>query len=149
MAGIVVGIDGSENSIRALHWAAAEARLRDVPLRVVTAWSAPALVYDARTSASLEEEVIASQSALADRRLDEACGQESAALKGLAVERRIVGGAAAPVLIDQAKDADLLVIGSRGHGGFAGLLLGSVSQQCAHHSLCPVVVVPPPPNGSR
>ena len=70
-------------------------------------------------------------------------------LEGLAVERRIVAGTAAPVLLDQAKDADLLVVGSRGHGGFAGLLLGSVSQQCAHHSTCPVVVVPPRANGSR
>jgi len=57
------------------------------------------------------------------------------------VERRVVQGRAAAALVDESRDADLLVVGSRGHGGFAGLLLGSVSQQCAHHAACPVVIV--------
>jgi nucleotide-binding universal stress UspA family protein len=58
------------------------------------------------------------------------------------IERRVVEGRAAAVLIDESRGADLLVVGSRGHGGFAGLLLGSVSQQCAPHALCPLVIVP-------
>jgi nucleotide-binding universal stress UspA family protein len=57
------------------------------------------------------------------------------------VEQRVIQGAAAAVLVEESQDADLLVVGSRGHGGFAQLLLGSVSQQCAHHSECPVVIV--------
>ena len=57
------------------------------------------------------------------------------------IERRVVEGAPATVLVDESRQADLLVVGSRGHGGFAGLLLGSVSQQCAHHAACPVVIV--------
>jgi nucleotide-binding universal stress UspA family protein len=57
------------------------------------------------------------------------------------IEQRAVQGLAAGVLVDESRDADLLVVGSRGHGGFAQLLLGSVSQQCAHHAECPVVIV--------
>jgi nucleotide-binding universal stress UspA family protein len=57
------------------------------------------------------------------------------------VERRVVEGRPAAVLVDESQGADLLVVGSRGHGGFTGLLLGSVSQQCAHHAACPVVIV--------
>jgi nucleotide-binding universal stress UspA family protein len=59
------------------------------------------------------------------------------------IERRVVEGAAAAVLVEESRGADLLVVGSRGHGGFAQLLLGSVSQQCAHHAECPVVIVRP------
>jgi nucleotide-binding universal stress UspA family protein len=55
----------------------------------------------------------------------------------------VVEGAPAPVLLEAAKGADLLVVGMRGHGGFVGLLLGSVSQQCAHHAPCPIAIVPP------
>jgi nucleotide-binding universal stress UspA family protein len=57
------------------------------------------------------------------------------------IERRVSEGAPATVLVDESRQADLLVVGSRGHGGFAGLLLGSVSQQCSHHAACPVVIV--------
>jgi nucleotide-binding universal stress UspA family protein len=57
------------------------------------------------------------------------------------IERRVVEGPAASVLVDESRAADLLVVGSRGHGGFTGLLLGSVSQQCAQHAECPVVIV--------
>jgi nucleotide-binding universal stress UspA family protein len=59
------------------------------------------------------------------------------------IERRVIEGAAAAVLVEESRGADLLVVGSRGHGGFAQLLLGSVSQQCAHHAECPVVIVRP------
>ena len=63
---------------------------------------------------------------------------------GIEVERLVEARNAADALIDAARDADLLVVGTRGHGGFKGLLLGSVSQQAAHHASCPVVIIPPP-----
>jgi nucleotide-binding universal stress UspA family protein len=66
------------------------------------------------------------------------------AAEGVEIECRAVEGGAPEVLIAAADEADLLVVGSRGHGGFAGLLLGSVSQQCAHHARCPVVIVHAP-----
>ena len=62
------------------------------------------------------------------------------------IEQRVVEGTASAVLVDESQQADLLVVGSRGHGGFAQLLLGSVSQQCAHHAACPVVIVRSKPN---
>lgn len=73
-------------------------------------------------------------------------GQET---KGVEIERLVIQGAAAAILVSAVGPRDLLVVGSRGHGGFVGLLLGSVSQQCVQHAPCPVVVVhaPAPGNG--
>ncbi len=143
MSGIVVGIDGSDGSKRALEWAADEARRRHVSLTLVGAWSLPAEAYGAMGWTGVGPELLEDLRATTRRRLDDICAQFSAQLDGLRVERIVVEGAAAPALVEAAADADLLVVGTRGHGGFTGLLLGSVSQQCAHHSLCPVVIVPP------
>jgi len=134
----VVGVDGSEGSLAALRWALEEARLRGANLDVVHAWQYPYVGE------------LAGMAAYAVDR-DELEGAARDVLRGsiehagsttVRVEPILAYGAAASVLLDAAKGADLLVVGSRGRGGFAGLLLGSVSQQCAHHASCPVVIVP-------
>lgn len=141
---IVVGIDSSEEARAALRWAVEEARLRNASLRVVHAWSlaplaapsvgaVPASYLAAQDIEELEEanrELL--DSAVADVMNDDG---------PVRVEKELVRGTPARALLEAAEDADLLVVGSRGHGGFAGLLLGSVSQQCAHHAKCPVVIV--------
>jgi nucleotide-binding universal stress UspA family protein len=131
---IVVGIDDSAGAKEALRFALDEARLRQARLRAVHAigsfGSYPSLAVDVaavhRAAQDLIENAI-SESALQDEDIE--------------LERRVVVGAPGAVLVEESRDADLLVVGSRGHGGFAGLLLGSVSQQSAHHAECPVVIV--------
>ena len=141
---IVVGVDGSPGGKAALQWALAEARLRHAPLRVVHAWMFPyaAVGYGfvPMIDQGLNDELARNAKSLVEKMLAEA-GSE---IDGVEVQTEIVEGAAARVLLEQAEDAELLVVGSRGLGGFKGLLLGSVSQQCAHHAHCPVVVVPSP-----
>jgi len=139
---IVVGIDGSDGSKRALVWAAGEARLRGARLMLVRAWVPPAGLYGYGWTI-IDGEAIAGLRSLADKQLEELCLEFSAELDGLDVDRRVVEDLPAQALLDAAQSADLLVVGTRGHGGFTGLLLGSVSQQCAHHSPCPIVIVPP------
>jgi nucleotide-binding universal stress UspA family protein len=142
MSTIVVGLDHSEGARAALRFAVAEAKLRGSTLRAVHAWQfayatrgmegsvfAPGLpdIGDVRSAAeAVLDDVLAGA-----RDLD-----------GIAVERRVVEGTAGAVLVAESREADLLVVGSRGHGGFAGLLLGSVGAQCAHHAACPVVIIP-------
>jgi nucleotide-binding universal stress UspA family protein len=136
---VVVGVDGSEASLQALHWALDEARRRRAVLTAVHVWTAPyigpelvpAAAYDTDEHDRRGREVLESAVAAADT-------------SGLAapVEQLVVSGGAAATLAGAADGADLLVVGSRGHGGFAGLLLGSVSDHVVHHAACPVVVVP-------
>lgn len=133
---IVVGIDGSLTSRAALSWGAQEAIRRDCLLDVVYSWRYPSSSYaiDVR-----EEDLVAA----AQRVLDETLKQGLGDLKVRHVAR-LVRGTAARALLEAAQGAALLVVGARGRGGFAGLLLGSVSQQCVHYANCPVVVVPAP-----
>ena len=144
MRKIVVGVDGSEASKEALRFAAEEARLRGVALKVVHAWDSPyeplaVAGYVPQADASLVGELRQA----AERVLDSALAAVEAETEGMTVERVLIETPASRALVDAAEGADLLVVGSRGLGGFAGLLLGSVSQQCAHHAPCPVVIVPP------
>ena len=138
MQRIVVGVDGSEGSQRALRWAIDEARRRDASLEIVHAWHVP---YGASTAylgvAPFDPQPMEDAE---QRLLDEVVDREDT--RGLDVTRLLVCEGAARALVDAAKGADLLVVGSRGRGGFAGLLLGSVSQTVTHHAPCPVVVVP-------
>jgi nucleotide-binding universal stress UspA family protein len=136
---IVAGVDGSEDSKEALRWALAEAALRGASVRAVHAWSMPIAFggpymppqpYD---GPELREQAQASL----DAAVDEVAGD----VPPVVVERVVEQGTPADVLVRAAADAELLVVGSRGHGGFAGLLLGSVGQQCAQHAPCAVVIV--------
>ena len=125
MAIIVVGVDGSEESKMALRFALEEAKLRQTSVRVIHA--------EHHYAGDLE------RANWLDGIVREVVGESP----GVGVAQSIVEGGAAHVLVEAAKEAEMLVVGSRGHGGFAGLLLGSVSQQCAHHSPCPVAIVRP------
>jgi nucleotide-binding universal stress UspA family protein len=153
---IVGGVDGSAGARHALRWATAEARLRGSRLLVVHAWrfgytGVPGGGYG-YLDGPLE---IFPGGGLSDmhRAAEELLEEETAGLdaeaEGIEIERRVVEGGAAEVLVEAAAEGDLLVVGSRGHGGFAGLLLGSVSQQCAHHAHCPVVIVQAPRPAAR
>jgi nucleotide-binding universal stress UspA family protein len=140
MSTIVVGVDGSEGSARALQFALDEARLRGASLKAVSAWHVPAIVYEAGwvpAELDLDEYPKFAQEALA-----KALADGGAETSGIEVTTVISKGQAADVLCAEAKGADLLVVGSRGLGGFRGLMLGSVSQQCAHHAPCPIAIVP-------
>jgi nucleotide-binding universal stress UspA family protein len=145
---IVVGVDGSRGSQQALSWAAEEARLRGSRLRAVHAWRLP-LSEGAPEPAVLGhpifperplEELSMSLTAAGARILEQALAGID--VSGLEIERDVVEAAPARALLAAAQAADLLVVGSRGQGGFKGLLLGSVGQQCANHSPCPIVIVP-------
>ena len=135
---IVVGVDGSEESREALRWALGEAELRGSAVRAVHAWSRPIAF-----GGPIMPPQALDPSALRDRAqdsLDSAVDEIAGEGPAVAVERLVEEGAAADVLVRAAEGADLLVVGSRGHGGFAGLLLGSVSPQCAQHAPCAVVI---------
>jgi len=142
MEKIVVGIDGSPAATAALEWAIAEARLRDARLLVVQAWDVPVVAYATPYVAGASVELVEAERTAAGDALDAAL--EHVDWEGVDLQRKVVQGAPAQSLLDASENADLLVVGSRGHGGFAGLLLGSVSQQCAHHAHCPVVIVRSP-----
>jgi nucleotide-binding universal stress UspA family protein len=140
---IVVGVDSSDGAAQALRFALEEAKLRGALLRVVHAWQfgnigLAGLAGFSPAGADLDDLVDMAESAL-DAILEEVAPDTD----GVPVERQVVEGSAATVLVDESRNADLLVVGSRGNGGFAGLLLGSVSQQCAHHAACPVAIVRP------
>jgi len=138
---IVVGVDGSEGSGRALDWAAAEARLRGETLTVVHAWDMPAAI--AATTVLPHAQSWAILEAAADEVLKAMVARAEAL--GAHPREVLVQGHAAATLLSSATEADLLVVGTRGRGGFAGLLLGSVSQAVVHGAPCPVVIVPPAP----
>lgn len=139
---IVAGTDGSPGSLHALSWAGREARLRRATLEVVVAWTypTPVLLWPAAPDPPQVKTLRKEAREMVERALTKVADD----VAGVTVERSVVEGYAAEALLQRAKEADLLVIGSRGVGGFRGLLLGSVSQQCALHAPCPVVVVPSP-----
>ena len=141
MTRIVVGIDGSPASNETLQWAVAEAKLRGAALRVVHAWAFPYVAAGPGLDPILDGQMIDDIRRNAEELVDRELSELGDAAAGVDVERAVVEGAPASALIEAAKGCDLLVVGSRGHGGFAGMLLGSVSQQLSHHAPCPLVIV--------
>ena len=133
---IVVGVDGSAASLRALRWAVRQAETTGGMVDAVAVWDVPSSYGFGPTVLDGEDLAAAAEQSLAA-----AVKDVSAEHPGVAVQRRVLRGHPAAVLLEQAKGADLLVVGSHGHGGFVGALVGSVSQQCVHHATCPVVVV--------
>jgi nucleotide-binding universal stress UspA family protein len=137
---IVVGIDGSPGSRAALTWALREAAAHSARVQVVHAWHPPyvsGLDGAKALPIGLPEEA-------ASQILDEALAGVGAHALPVPIARVTACGSAAQTLIRLAEGAELLVVGSRGLGSVASLVVGSVSQQCAHGAPCPVVIVPPP-----
>ncbi len=137
---VVVGIDGSPGSARALTWAGDEAREHGAEVYVVMAYSIPAppvtLGYG-QPPWRAEDEWRKDAEASLQTTLEQTFGDRP----GLRFRTEVVEGSPAKALIDASKGADLLVVGTRGHGGFAGMLLGSVSQHVTAHAACTVAVV--------
>jgi nucleotide-binding universal stress UspA family protein len=143
MSVIVVGVDHSPGAKEALRFAAEEARLRGATIHAVHAWQYGYIGYVGPegnvplVGADIEQLRAAAEAAL------EASVREALPDTDVEIKLQAIQGTPAGVLVEASAGADLLVVGSRGHGGFVGLLLGSVSQQCAHHAACPVVIVHP------
>ncbi len=138
-ARVVVGVDGSESSLRALRWAAAHATMMRVPLAVVTAWNFPEHAAPLGIVAQVpwQDELLVQARAKLDEIVTATLGAERPEL----VEAEVIRGNAAAVLLEEAATTDLLVVGSKGRGAFSELLLGSVSERCVRHARCPVVVI--------
>jgi nucleotide-binding universal stress UspA family protein len=132
---VLVGVDGSEGSKDALRWAARQADTTGASLDVLMTWEVPVVPYGVWSGYDVGRE--------AQEILNEAVDEVLGAGRVRDVTVTVVEGQPGPALLAAAEDADLLVVGSRGNGPLAGLLLGSVSQYCATHAHCPVVVVPP------
>ena len=136
---IVVGVDGSPQSRTALKWAAAEALDHGAGLVVLNVWEHT--LPPPSGSVSVSERYVPDPSQRTAEDLVQVIKEELGEDPPVVVEPHVKQGNPAKVLIDQSADADLLVVGTRGHGGFRGLVLGSVSQHVAAYATCPVVVV--------
>lgn len=137
---IVVGVDGSPDAARALEWAIDEAKRRGMKVLLVHGVEVGAVAASPYGGGSVLEQLEDSGRVL----LGEA--METVKAAGLPVDCRMEIGSGAHALIEASRGAELLVVGSRGHGGFVGMLLGSVSNACTHHAHCPVVVIRPEPH---
>jgi nucleotide-binding universal stress UspA family protein len=133
---IVVGVDGSEPSKAALAWAIRQAMLTGSVVEAVIAWEYP-MTYGFSVPAVPEVDY----EKIATEVLTEAIADVAEAYEPVTIKTTVVQGNAAQSLLDVSAGASLLVVGSRGHGGFVEALLGSVGQHCVHHATCPVVVI--------
>ena len=142
---IVVGLDGSDGSWRALRWALGEACHRRANVEIITCWHAPYLASGYGFGYLTPEDMSTDARGQLDNALA-AFDREIELVRGdgLTVEGRLLEGPAGPTLETESKGADLLVVGRRGHNPIARWLLGSVSRHVTAHATCPVVVVPAP-----
>jgi len=134
---IVVGVDGSDPSLDALRWAAGQAQLTGATLRAIMTWHVPMINYGAAMPGSIEADVTRDSKEALDQVVRDVLGPTPTAT----VVAEVVEGHPAEVLVRASEGADLLVVGSRGHGAFKGMMLGSVSTHCVSNASCPVVVV--------
>jgi nucleotide-binding universal stress UspA family protein len=141
METVVVGVDGSQGAAAALEFAAGEAALRNARLRIVSAWEVPVAAYGGGFAPPVDAETLDAFRVRAQQVADDAHTTVKKLHPSLEGDAVAVEGQPAEVLLEQAADAMLIVVGNRGLGGFKSLLLGSVSQQVVHHATCPVVVV--------
>jgi nucleotide-binding universal stress UspA family protein len=139
---IVVGVDGSNGSKNALKWAMTQARLTGATVEAITTWQDPILNGFSYGMAPIAFDD-GDFATVMGKALDDTIAEVSAQMdRPVTVLARVLEGHPTQALLDAAHGALLLVVGSRGHSAFAGLLLGSVSQHCVQHAPCPVVVVP-------
>ena len=134
-AAIVVGVDGSPASQRAVTWAAEQARLTGATLRAVSSWRWPNYITRIPPGVDLAKDT--------GRTLDEVLAEALVGFEEVSVTRHVIEGPPGPALLTQAHDASLLVVGARGRAAFPGMLLGSVAEHCVRHGSCPVVVIRP------
>jgi nucleotide-binding universal stress UspA family protein len=132
---IVVGVDGSEASKDALAWAAEQARVTSAELLAITAWRPPTTYGYPVDYSDVDFEIEAR------KKLEQIVGEVLGAEPSVPLVMRVAEGHPAQILVDAAEGAGLLVVGSRGLGAFAGILLGSTSQHCVQHAQTPVVVI--------
>jgi nucleotide-binding universal stress UspA family protein len=135
-----VGVDGSADSVDALKWAARYAAATGAITTAVLAWHYPAAVGQAPTGVApkaISDEVRAEMLETLDKAVADVFGTPTPP----AVQTKVAYGHPAPVLVEESQNADLLVVGNRGHGKFTGMLVGSVSIHCVTNAACPVVVV--------
>jgi nucleotide-binding universal stress UspA family protein len=140
MSGIFVGVDGSTHSQTALDWATREAGIHHAPLTVITVHEVAASGWGGSLEFPADEIMREEERKAVQEAVDQTVAQlGDAAPPEITVQALI--GQPAPLLIEASKGADLLVVGSRGSGGFSRLLLGSVSNQVAEHAQCPVTII--------
>ena len=132
---IVVGVDGSPSSQRAVRWASEQAKLTGATLRAVSSWRWPNYITILPPGVDLASDT--------RRTLDEVLEEALTGSEDVSVTRHVIEGPPGPALLTQAQDATLLVVGAQGRAAFPGMLLGSVAEYCVRHGSCPVVVVRP------
>ncbi len=135
---IVAGVDGSDSSLSALRWAIRQAGLTGAAVDAVAAWHYPVSSYG---YVPVGDEADYDFQKITEKVLADAISSTLEPGSDVRVRSHVIEGNAARVLIDASDGAELLVVGSRGHGGFTEALLGSVSQHCVHYAHCPVVVI--------
>ena len=141
MPGIIVGIDGSAHSARALEWAIKEGALQHAAVTVITVNSVPASPWSGNPVILAQDPAVLEKMQQAAEEMAVKVASQLGEPQPASVTVRASNGFPSKELIDASRDADLLVVGSRGAGGFARLMIGSTSDQVVHHAHCPVVVV--------